>query len=100
MDYANPTVPAIVVENFDYEVGRRILIARIQGLPDETLGYLYIQTSLFPAVEFGDKIRFNMATGETYLYRGNSFLTFKLPTYSLPASLLLTLILNQPSKMK
>ncbi|MCK5611373.1 hypothetical protein KAR91_56405 [Candidatus Pacearchaeota archaeon] len=100
MDYANPTVAAIVVEDFDYEVGRRILIARIQGLPDNQLGYLYIQTSLSPAVEFGDKIRFNMETGEAYLSRGNSLLTFKLTTYSLQASLLLTLILNQPSKTR
>ena len=100
MDYANPTVPAIVVEDFDYEIGRRIIIARIQGLPDDSLGYLYIQTSLSPEVEFGDKIRFNMETGEAYLYRGNSFLTFKLPTYSLQASLLYTLISNQPTKTR
>ena len=89
-------VAAIVVENFDHAVGRAMLVARIQDTSEDTHGYLYINASIFPIVDFGDTIYFNVDTGETYVYHGNSRLTFKLTTYLLPLELFCTLVCNQP----
>lgn len=87
---------AIVVENFDHAIGRQMLVARLQGMPEATLSYLFISTSILPVVDFGDTIYFNSDTGESYVYHGNSRLTFKLTTYPLPLELFCTLVCNRP----
>lgn len=89
-------VAAIVVENFDHAVGRQMLVARLRDTAEDTHGYLYINTAIFPIVDFGDTIYFNVDTGESYVYHGNSRLTFKLTTYSLPLDLFYSLVCNQP----
>lgn len=98
MNTALNTVAAIVVENFVHTPGRQMLVARLLNIPEDALGYLFINTSIFPVVDFGDTILLNIDTKTFFVYRGNSHLTFKLSTYPLPIELFQKLVYNRPTK--
>lgn len=96
MEVSINILAAIVVENFNHNVGQQMLVTRLQDMPGNKTGYLYINAALSPIVDFGDTIYFNVNTGESYVYHGNSRLTFKLTTYLIPLNLFYTLFCNQP----
>lgn len=82
----------IVVESYIQEPNRQVIISRYTDQPV----HLYMYANLSPAVEFGDVLLFNLITGVVFLHRGNSRLTFRVFTHTIPENLLTNLILNQP----
>lgn len=57
--------------------------------------YFWLYALPFPDINFGDTIILNDTTGEAYLRRGNSKLTFKIHVKPFPEEILPTLILNR-----
>lgn len=79
---------AIEVSHHD---NHQIITAKRPG----SQSYFWLYAGLFPEVNFGDIILLNDITGEAYLRRGNSKLTFKIHVKEFPIDILPTLILNR-----
>lgn len=85
----------IVVEAYDYDYLRRVLVVRSQEVAKN---HTFFFIPRLPAVDFGDIIQMNFADDAFYIRRGNSRLTYRIRPLVFPGTLLLELIterLNQ-----